>query len=89
MSNISLIEQDNFIDNDFCDFFIGYIQNSKNKIRHRNTSLIKCDTIAVLDNIIEFKILLSKLTFFVKKYFIDTCQELTIFLYLTQDWFMT
>ena len=66
-------EVDNFLDDDLCDFFIAYIKNSKNKIKHRNTSVIECDKIAVQDNGVEFKILLSKLTFFVKKYFIDAC----------------
>ena len=73
MSNVSIIEENNFLEDYLCDFFIDYINKSKNKIKHRDNNLIFCDKTAALDDILEFKVLLGKLTFFVKKHFIETC----------------
>jgi|TARA_R110002012_G_scaffold151675_1_gene311629 hypothetical protein len=73
MSKVSIIQKNNFLEDNFCDFFVDYISNSKNKTTHRDTNIIYCDRTAVLDEIIEFKVLLAKLTFFVKKYSVGTC----------------
>ena len=75
-----LIEKDNFINDEFCDYLINYHKANFNKkyrnkdkwaMKHRNTQILTCEAEAIEGNSY-FKILLSSLNFLVQTHFKNT-----------------
>tara|TARA_R100001163_G_C4969836_1_gene130190 strand:- start:141 stop:641 length:501 start_codon:yes stop_codon:yes gene_type:complete len=62
-----LVEKENFISNDLCDFFINYHNINPHEFKHRNTSIISCENESYAGNL-AFKFLLKKLNFFVENF---------------------
>ena len=61
-----LIEKENFISNDLCDFFIRYHNiNSQHHTKHRNTSILDCEEHSLKENF-AFKLLIKKLSMLVE-----------------------
>jgi len=61
-----LIEKENFISNDLCDFFIRYHNiNSQYHTKHRNTSILDCEEHSLKENF-AFKLLIKKLSMLVE-----------------------
>ena len=59
-----LIEKENFISNDLCDFFIRYHNiNSQHHTKHRNTSILDCEEHSLKENF-AFNLLIKKIKFF-------------------------
>jgi len=77
-----LIEKENFISNELCDFFVKYHNTNPYTFKHRNTEtgyiyIIDCDTQSAKGDF-AFKFLINKLNFFVdeilKNSFVDYAQ---------------
>lgn len=66
-----LIEKENFISNEFCNYLIKYHNINPHDSTHRNTSIIECETQSAKGNF-AFKFLLKKLNFFVENIMKDT-----------------
>ena len=61
-----LIEKENFISNDLCDFFIRFHNiNSQYHTTHRNTSILDCEEHSSKENF-AFKLLIKKLSMLVE-----------------------
>lgn len=60
-----LVEKENFISDDLCDFFIEYHNINPHDLEHRNTTIISCEMQSYNGNW-AFKFLLKKLNFFVE-----------------------
>ena len=69
-----LIEKENFISNDLCDFFIKYHNTNSHDDTHRGTSIISCEhrSSPLVEGNFAFKFLLNKLNFFVENYMKNT-----------------
>jgi hypothetical protein len=75
-----IVEKNNFINNEFCNYFIKYHKdnfernyNNKDKwtLKHEGTHIMNCEAEALKGDAI-FKILLAELNFLVRTYFKDT-----------------
>ena len=77
-----LIEIDNFIDNNLCDYFVTHHKenfeqlnlqkNSDITLQHRDTKIISCEGQAYRAGNLHYKVLLSKLNYLIKSYFKDS-----------------
>ena len=61
-----LIEKENFLNNNLCDYFIEYHNNNPCDCKHRNTSILYCENQSSKGDIV-FKFLLKKLNFFAEE----------------------
>ena len=66
-----LIEKENFINNEFCNYLIKHHNITPHDSTHRNTSIIECEIQSSRGNF-AFKLLLKKLIFFADNIMKDT-----------------